>query len=121
MIRLNEVDLVRGQRAAGQELAKRLGRRFPVKSDQRAGEQPEPVGRATGLVDVLGTAPAGRQHPLQFVKVRWRELLVTAQLLQRQVVLVGAQVHAGLGAEPLEVRADLDVVQRDDGSRPARQ
>ena len=63
-----------------------------------------------------GSADAGvAEHPLKLGEIRSGERPVAAQLLQRDVILVGAQVDAGLGAEALEVAADGQAGQVDLG------
>ena len=88
---LDEPDLVGRERGVGEVAVEGLGGGLPVEADQGADEEAEAVGLLAGAGDVgLGAGAGLDEHLLQGAEVVGGELLVAAQPLQGEVVLVVA-------------------------------
>ena len=88
---LDESELVSGERPVGQVTVEGFGRGFAVQPDEGADEESEAVRLLAGPGDLgLGAGAGLGQHGLKCGEVVGGELVVAAQPLKRQVVLVVA-------------------------------
>jgi len=109
----DEANLLGGVAAGIEELGELLLHGGTVHADERPDEEPESTTRLhrKGEVDW----PDGPEHPFELGEVALGELLVAAQPLEREAVLVLPQVRGGLGDSSATVlqtlTSDMDLVR----------
>lgn len=101
---VDEFNLVRCQHLAGEEARQRLLGGLPIQTHQRADEQTQALRFLPGAGQFFAcTETALVQHPFQFPEVDGGKRLVHAQLVDGEVILMGAQKGARLDAKFLEL------------------
>jgi hypothetical protein len=104
---LEKVELAGAQRPAALEMVKGRSGSLAVKPGQRTYEQPESAVLCLGALDLgLRTECGLQEDPLQLAQIGGGDLPVAPNLLDREVVLVTAQIRADLRLEPALVGAE---------------
>jgi hypothetical protein len=114
---VDELDLVGRQRPSRHEAGERPHRRLAVHADQRTDKEAEAAVRLRRLK--LGRrCPGLDEKPLQFGDVHGRQRLVSPQLDDGDVIFVGLEEVAHLGAEARHVAGRTQAIDVDRRRRP---